>query len=547
MKKLIFTLSSIILSNILLHSANPQKIVESKIKEVTVYRQQAKIGNEASLTLNAGTTEVVFNNITTQINPNSLQVAVKGDITLLAARYETNYLKKKETNSKINLYQDSLELLSEKINWNNEMIQMYTAEESILEANKKLTNEKINITAAEVKAYADMYRARLFELREKKFIISKQQKNLNEQLVNLQAQLNEWNAKNNQPSGQIILTVSTNTTINGAIKCTYIVNNAGWTPIYDLRSDGWGKPIDLVYKANIYQNTGYSWEDVAMTICTGNPTLNNNRPILNPLYVNFVTYRIQEAVSTGSKGMYKSYNAAPSTVNMATYDKESDDEKLSFEEAKSLENTATTNLLNEEYKLAQTQTIESDGKYHLVNMNTYSLPATYEYHTVPKLDAVAYLLAKVTDYGKYNLIPGIANIFLEGSYIGQSNINPFTMGDTMLISLGRDEGINVKRIKLLEFCKTKWIDTKKTETFAYDIIIKNNKSTTIEIDVLDQIPISKNDDIKVEIEEMSGANYTQEIGKLNWKLSIAPNTSKKIRLTYTIKYPKDQTIQETNF
>ena len=140
------------------------------------------------------------------------------------------------------------------------MIQMYTAEESILEANKKLTNEKINITAAEVKAYADMYRARLFELREKKFIISKQQKNLNEQLVNLQAQLNEWNAKNNQPSGQIILTVSTNTTINGAIKCTYIVNNAGWTPIYDLRSDGWGKPIDLVYKANIYQNTGYSWE-----------------------------------------------------------------------------------------------------------------------------------------------------------------------------------------------------------------------------------------------------------------------------------------------
>lgn len=541
--KIIFASSLFVLITNTIIAGNPQKVVESKIKDVTVYRQQAKISNEANVTVNAGTTEVVFKDISTQINPNSIQVAVKGDITLLAARFETNYLSRIELSPRAKTINDSMKMIQEKVAWNNEMASIYTSEESILEANKKLTNEKTNVTTAEIKAFADLYRQRLFELREKRFNITRQQRDLNEIIQNLQAQLNDWNEKSNEASGQIVLSVSANTTISGAIKCTYTVNNAGWTPIYDLRSEGWGKAVDLVYKANVYQNSGYNWEDVNLTICTGNPTLNNNRPILNPIYINFITYRIQE-ISSRSTGSYKSYEAAPAMANMAM---DGLTKEEVFKPTTSLDNTAIENLLNEEYKLTIKQSIESDGKFHMMSINTYSLPATYEYHTVPKLDQTAFLLAKVTDYGKYNLLPGEASIFLEGSYIGQSSISPFTMGDTMLISLGRDEGINVKRVKLLEFCKTKWVDTKKTETIAYEISIKNNKSTAIDIDVLDQIPISKSDDIKVEIEDKSGAIYTAELGKINWKLNIAPNSSKKVKLIYTLKYPKDQTVQETNY
>lgn len=155
MNKMKFFISSfftLLVTNIIIAS-NPQKIVDSKIKEVTVYRQQAKVSNEATLSINAGTSEIVFQNISTQINPNSLQVAVKGDITLLSARFETNYLKRIESTPQIKNLVDSIELLKDKQSWNNEMIQMYSSEESILEVNKKLNNEKINITATDVKAY----------------------------------------------------------------------------------------------------------------------------------------------------------------------------------------------------------------------------------------------------------------------------------------------------------------------------------------------------------------------------------------------------------
>jgi uncharacterized protein (TIGR02231 family) len=179
-------------------------------------------------------------------------------------------------------------------------------------------------------------------------------------------------------------------------------------------------------------------------------------------------------------------------------------------------------------------------------MDQYDLPATYQYHSVPKLDQTAFLLAKVTDWGKLNLLPGQANIFFEGAYVGESTIDPSTVSDTLLLSMGRDERINVKRIKLTELCSTKWISTNKKETYAYETTIRNTKGTAIDIEILDQIPVSRQEDIKVELESSEGAEYTADYGKLLWHLQIPAGQSKKIRLVYNIKYPKDKSIQETN-
>ena len=74
---------------------------------------------------------------------------------------------------------------------------------------------------------------------------------------------------------------------NASFKCSYIVSNAGWSPVYDLRSEGIAKDVALNYKANVYQNTGQNWDNVNMSISTGNPAINNDRPILNPLYAKY--------------------------------------------------------------------------------------------------------------------------------------------------------------------------------------------------------------------------------------------------------------------
>ncbi len=525
-------------------ATNTQKKVSSKITDVTVYRQFAKVTNVANVAVQAGTTEIIFDNISTYINPQSLQVAIKGGMTLLSATYNVNYLDESGLPVRNKNLIDSLIMIGDELTWNQDQRNIYSGEIALIEANKSLINEKNNFTALEVANLANLYRTRMFDIKEKLLDLTKKQRKLALVKIDLENQLAEWSANLNKANGQIVLTVTSDAAVSGAIRCAYIVSNAGWIPQYDMRSEGWNKPIQLGYKANIYQNSGFDWNDVNLTVSTGNPSKNNDRPILNPSYVNFrVEYN--EVMTTKSMPSSSRGNMAYLSMEPALDIEDKIGDGV-FKEQDRLETTLNSNFMNVEYKLKINQDIASDGKEHMVSIDQFDLPATYQYHAVPKLDPAAFLLAKVTDYGKYNLIAGKANIFFEGAYIGQSMLDPNVAGDTMLLSLGKDEQIIVKRIKLIEFSKTKLIATNKSETFAYETTIKNNKSTDINIEILDQVPISQNDDIKVEIDEMSLAEYAADFGKLSWRINVPANSSKKIRLIYTLKYPKDKMIQESN-
>lgn len=197
-----------------------------------------------------------------------------------------------------------------------------------------------------------------------------------------------------------------------------------------------------------------------------------------------------------------------------------------------------------EYNIETLQDVESDNKEHIVAIQEIEMPALYSYHTVPKLDMTAYLLARVTDWSKYNLLAGEANIFFDDNYVGKSYLNPNVSADTLLISLGRDEKINVKRVKLNDYSAKKLLSGNIRETKAFETTIKNNKNTAIEIELLDQYPISKNSQIEVTLEDANGATVTTEYGKLLWKIKLQPNESRKIKLVYTIKYPKDKQVKE---
>jgi uncharacterized protein (TIGR02231 family) len=202
----------------------------------------------------------------------------------------------------------------------------------------------------------------------------------------------------------------------------------------------------------------------------------------------------------------------------------------------------TANQMSVEYEIKIKQDIPSDGKEHIVPISNFELPATYTYHAVPKLDPHAFLLAKVTDYNQFNLLPGTTNIFFEGMYVGQTFLNPEVTGDSLILSLGRDDRITVKREMLNDFTSLKVIGTNKKVLKGYEMIIRNNKSIPVTIEVLDQVPLSQNKEIEVEIEEISGAQYLTDYGRLRWKLDIKPGETRKIRFVYSIKYPKDKQV-----
>jgi len=522
MKKRLFILFVLPLFNLNIFA---QTEVASTINEVKVFQKNAQITRNASFVSITGTQEIVLTGVSTQLIPSSLQVQFSNsNATLLSAKYEKNYLLSKTNNKKSEELQKQLDDLNEELALLNDKKSSLKGMEEILNKNQDLGNGNAGFTAQQVVQLINSYEIEYLKIKQSLRDLSKKEQPLKEKINNINNQLNEANAKFNKPSGSIILQLSSEAQNPVSIKCKYIVNNAGWNPLYDLRSNSITENVQLDYKANIYQNTGVVWEDVPLIVSTGNPSQNNERPILTPLYAK----------------IYQGYMKESNTFML---DNISSNMALTKSEAiKEQPSNISKNQLSIDFNIAEKQTINSDGKENSVALKSYDLNTEYIYHSVPKLDKGAFLLAKISDWTKYNLVAGKANIFFEGGFVGSSTINPQVTADSLLISMGLDNNIIIERLPIKEFTASKFIGTNKKETIGYELIVKNKKSVPIKIELLDQIPVAQNNTIQVSLEEKGSAAYTQDIGKLRWTMNVEAGQTKKEKFIYTVKYPKQASI-----
>src|SRR5204862_4822112 len=128
--------------------------------------------------------------------------------------------------------------------------------------------------------------------------------------------------------------------------------------------------------------------------------------------------------------------------------------------------------LNTEFDIALPYSVNSSNKPTLVDIRNYEMKADYQYSVAPKLDADAFLMARATGWEEFSLLPGEANVFFEGTFVGKSFIDPNNIKDTLSISLGRDKRIVVKREKLKDFSSRKLIGTNQKESYAYEISVR---------------------------------------------------------------------------
>jgi uncharacterized protein (TIGR02231 family) len=203
----------------------------------------------------------------------------------------------------------------------------------------------------------------------------------------------------------------------------------------------------------------------------------------------------------------------------------------------------TEKELNVSFDIDIPYDILSNGKVHSVALKELKLPANYPYYAAPRIDKDVFLTAEIIDYSKFNILPGEANIIFEGLYVGKTTINPSQTSDSLQLSMGRDKKIVLKREKVLEKSGTRFLSSYKEQTFTYDITVRNNKNEAIQLIMEDQYPISTDKEITIELLEKDNAKVNQETGILTWYLNLGSNETKKIRMSYKVRYPKDKTIE----
>jgi uncharacterized protein (TIGR02231 family) len=316
--------------------------------------------------------------------------------------------------------------------------------------------------------------------------------------------------------------------------------------VYDLRAKDTRSSVQLSYKAYVRQNTGLDWNKVRLTLSTTNPSLGGTVPTLQPHFVASLPEPIRVA----------GYNKGK-VVHVAEEDEKSLEEVVVSSEASPVADaapesppsetvadytTVTESTVSVSFDISLPYSIPSGGNPQLVDISAHELPASYRHFSVPKMDSDAFLLAQVTGWEKYNLLSGTANIYFEGTFVGESFLDANNTKDTLSLSLGRDKKVVVKREKITEFSSRKFIGRHIVETYVYRITVRNTKKQPIQLTIEDQLPVSRDSQIEVALQEAKGATPDKETGKLTWKMDLKAAEARTFDLKYTVKYPKGKPV-----
>ncbi len=611
----------------------------SKLKEVTVFLNGAQITRTVSVQLQSGTTELSIDKLSPNIQESSIQVSGLKNTSILSINYGINFLTKQENTVEIEKLQQKIKALNDNIQYEEHLIQGYNEEMYIIQSNRVLGNENQVVNLEKLKQFASYYRNRITEIKTNIYESNQKKLELNKDIVDINNQLKEYNADNKLQTGEIKLKLNSSVNTNLELTITYNVTKAGWFPIYDLKANDVKSPLQLTYKAHVYQNTGQDWNNVKLKLSTSNPNTNNIKPEVNPKYLNFVNsnyygsraikrenYNYNPTVRKVSGVVVSSVDGLPlpgvsvtekgfsngvqtdfdgkyaidikhsntlvySFLGMMTEELpihasvmnvSLQEDMLALEEVvvmaygtqKSKSNTSGYNnsvqsmidedfddqpyiepknytsngdiieegIANISFDISKPYDISSNEDVTVIEIDKYSIPASYSYFAAPLLNENVFLTAKIEDFEQYNLLPAETNVYFEGSYSGKTFINPQASTEHITISLGVDPNVVVKRTQPKDYKKNAFIGNNKIISKHYDIEVKNNKSSAIDLVLFDRIPISQNKDIKVDNIETGTSDYDDKKGILTWKVNLPSNDKKTYEFSYTLKYPKYKQI-----
>ncbi|MCB0699346.1 MAG: mucoidy inhibitor MuiA family protein [Chitinophagales bacterium] len=284
---LLRTLSCLCLLSGVCLAAQAQEEKKAAIKEVTVFLKGAELRSESKVKLPEGESEIVFTNVAGNINEKSLNVGADNGAVVQSATFRNNYLKDNGPTPRAKQIEDSIIYLSDKRNLLQNEITAIDEQINVIRNNRKVSTEEKGISTEELKKLLSLVRTDMKNLLDEKTKTNDSIMKLNTRINLLANQLREENNRDDDPAGQITVKFYCKKATTSNIVIKYVVPTAGWIPSYDLRVPHINAPVQLAYKAHVYQNSGVDWNKVKLTLSAGNPSEGAQAPKLNPWHLGF--------------------------------------------------------------------------------------------------------------------------------------------------------------------------------------------------------------------------------------------------------------------
>ena len=525
---------------------------KAKVTAVKVYRNSAELQNTVSFSVPSGISEIVIGNISEEINEKTIQIGVSSkNISILSSQFTNDYstdFKMDTTNPQIKKVNDSIKIVENLISKNRIELDANKKAVELLDKNQTVLVGSNSSNVAQLTQLTEFYTNKRIELENKLVSLKTKGDDLSKKLSRLKSSLKTKEQKEAEEfaDGVIVLKLMSPTAGNIKLNINYLTDNVSWKPYYEIKTDKISAPLDVTFKAIVKQNTGLDWKGVKLTLINGNSSRNNYAPVVDPWFI--------YAQSPKEREIYREERIADKAAAIKIRGMGSVNAKEYDVQSNALEGRAegvavgyagfnvNANELNTSYDIDIPYDILSNNEDHLISLYQQKIPADYQYFTAPNYRREAYLLAKVKDFSKYHLVSAPASVIFENMYIGETRVSPDQTNNEMNITLGNDPKISIRREDIQDKSGEKFLSSYREKVVTYDLIIKNNKKEQISMEIKDRFPLSNNEAVKIEVLDKSGAAKDDEKGFLTWNIKLSPSETKKLRVSYKVRYPKDYTV-----
>lgn len=269
-----------------LSAAGEQK-VKTSVEQVTLFIDGAQVTRSRQIDLPAGNSTVVFTGLSPYLDDKSMQVSAKGPFTVTAVNRVFNHTDSLERSTRRQALEQEIDKTQQQLNRLKASREVVDAESELLKTNCSVANRNVATPLAAIRELNEYYAARLEELKSKALSLDAEEEKINERRRQILAELVNLGGKQSVPMSEVEVRIEAPAACRGSFTLTYYVRNAGWFPSYDIRSGGLSEPVEISYKANIFQNTKEEWKNVALTLSSSNPTTGSIAPQLRTWWLDY--------------------------------------------------------------------------------------------------------------------------------------------------------------------------------------------------------------------------------------------------------------------
>ena len=518
------TLSACLFASVFALAHAQNKEVQWPIDAITVYEQGAKVERQGAVRLDAeGKASITLTGLSTDVHAEMLQVALGAGWSLASHLFSTAVPSESAALAaqKQEAIETSMRSNRQTFALREAMLFTYDEEMAMIRSNRSVNGNEL-LLVDDLREHANFWRERVKELSYLMLELRMEMDDLTSEHAKLQTELDTWRGAAESREGQWTLRFAGPANSSADVRVSYVVSEAGWSPVYDAEVSESGQ-IQMKRYASAFQATGNDWEEVPVTFVVGNPLQSIAPPVAEKKTLGLAYSNVANAYSWQAQASF-------------------DD----FEEMNGLghQDGATSNAIDRyAFQPSNAINIPGDGTRERIYIEAFELDGDLSYLLMPEYSDDAYQLVNSGEWTKVQLVPGRVQVIAGGVYRGGYYMQLPAPGDTLQIPLGQDVRVRSSRTRVMDRCTSTVFGGSRKTTQSFEITLENQHNRPVSVAVQDAIPVANSSDIQVEVLGLSGGELDPVSGHVVWEFELAPNERRTLTFGYEITYPKRRSLE----